>query len=88
MKDPLIISEDPWLEPYKEVILNRMRLASEKKKNLLPHNVSSLYDFANGHHSFGCFEDSGLIVFREWLPNAKDVFLIGDFSQWIRPHQY
>ena len=25
-----------------------------------------------------------MLVFREWLPNAEEVYLIGDFNGWSR----
>jgi 1,4-alpha-glucan branching enzyme len=82
MKQPLIVQQDPWLTPFKDVIKQRMNLTDAKKKELLQDKHPNLSDFANGHHSFGCFKEHGSILFREWLPNARQVFLIGDFSQW------
>lgn len=29
-------------------------------------------------------DDQEVMVFREWLPNAEEVHLIGDFNQWTR----
>ncbi len=47
---------------------------------------SSLADFANGYKWFGFQRDEGLSGwwFREWLPQAQDVFLFGDFNGWQR----
>jgi len=82
MKDPQIIIQDSWLAPFKNVIKHRMHKMEDKRNQLLHKNLTNLSDFANGHHSFGCFAEPDFLVFRDWLPNAKQVFLIGDFSQW------
>ncbi len=76
---------DAWLEPFKDVIKHRIERAENKKNELLGGKYKNLSGFANGYLSFGCFKDKNSIVFREWLPNAKKVFLIGDFSNW-QPH--
>lgn len=47
-------------------------------------NEGGLYKFAEGYKIFGMnrnAEDTGF-VFREYLPSAKQVFLIGEFNNW------
>ncbi len=82
MKLPRLIQNDPWLNPYKDVIKHRTINAETKREELLNKKHKDLSDFANGHLSFGCFADHEAIIFREWLPNATRVCLIGDFSDW------
>lgn len=82
MKLLKLVQDDPWLTPFKDVVKHRT-LRTESKWNELVHNRhKSLSDFANGHLTFGCFEVKGTLIFREWLPNAQKVYLIGDFSNW------
>ena len=43
-----IIKNDPWLEPYKDIIYRRYQRALEKEKELT-RGCNSLSEFANGH---------------------------------------
>ena len=82
MKLLKLVQNDPWLSPYKDVVKHRVEKTKNKKDELLHNRHKSLSDFANGHLSFGCFYDNNSFIFRDWLPNAKKVFLIGEFNNW------
>ena len=82
-KDYEIIDIDPWLAPYKNDIHLRMSRYSEVKNRLLS-NKGTVSDFANGFLYFGFHKEADGWVFREWLPGADDVHLIGDFNGWDR----
>lgn len=82
MKLPKIVEQDEWLKPYSSVIERRFQKALDTKKKLLGKTYKSLRDFAKGYKNFGCQIENGKIIFREWLPNAEKVFLIGDFNTW------
>lgn len=84
---PAIIEKDPWLEPFKEVILNRIQLAIDKEKELLG-DFESLKDFANGHMFFGLHKIDNNWIIREWIPNATEVYLIGDCNNWQKSDAY
>jgi len=90
MKLPNLIQMDPWLEPFKNVIKHRIQKKTTKLEQLAGSNNLKLVDFANGYLSFGCFRDHDQIVIREWLPNASEVFLLGDFSGWksVEPYRF
>ena len=77
-----LIKNDPWLEPFSPVIEHRHQSALEKEKELCGKK-STLSDFADGYLYFGLHrtEKDGWII-REWAPNATEIFLIGDFSDW------
>lgn len=77
-----LIKNDPWLEPFLPVIEHRHQSALEKEKELCGKK-STLSDFADGYLYFGLHrtEKDGWII-REWAPNATEIFLIGDFSDW------
>ncbi len=51
MKTPTLISNDPWLEPYREAIVRRMEKALAREKVLA--GEESLQSFASGHLWFG-----------------------------------
>lgn len=86
-KTKTIWEHDPWLEPYQQTIINRMKAAREKEHNLLG-TEGSLSDFANGHHYFGLHRTAKGWVFREWAPNATAIFLVGSFSGWEEREEY
>jgi len=87
MKIPKLVQNDSWLNPYKDIIKNRIKKTKNKKKELLS-NTDGLSEFANGYLSFGCFNIDNTIVIREQLPNAIEVFLIGDFSNWLPDNNF
>ncbi|CAJ1374066.1 unnamed protein product [Effrenium voratum] len=50
----------------------------------LEKNEGGIEQFAEGYKIFGFIRDDekGGFTYREWLPNAKQVFLIGGFNDW------
>ncbi|HKK68585.1 MAG TPA: hypothetical protein VJ946_10245, partial [Bacteroidales bacterium] len=86
-KTKTIWEHDPWLEPYQQTIISRMKAAREKENNLLGQE-KTLSDFANGHHYFGLHRTAKGWVFREWAPNATAIFLVGSFSGWEEREDY
>lgn len=84
LKTPYQITEiDPWLAPHSGDIELRMDRFKEKRYQLVG-NAESLVEFANGYLYFGFHRTKNGWVFREWLPGADEVRLIGDFNQWNR----
>ncbi|MCM1111414.1 MAG: alpha amylase C-terminal domain-containing protein [Clostridium sp.] len=77
-----IIKDDPWLEPFAEAIEGRHEDALRKEQELCS-GAGSLDNFANAHNYFGMHrQPDGSWTFREWAPNATEIYLIGDFSNW------
>lgn len=87
MNKPRLVLNDPWLEPFSEHIVKRQQNAKKKEKELL-NNIKSLGDFATGYMYFGLHKTNSGWVFREWAPNAQEIFLIGDFSDWKQTPQF
>ena len=81
MDTPLLIKNDPWLKTYESAIKGRLEYTKKREKELVGEN-STLMDFANGHLFFGCHKTKTHWIFREWAPNATNLCLIGDFSNW------
>ena len=80
MKVPGIVKSDSWLGQYTQVIQERMKRVQHKKEELA--GEAKLSSFATGHLYFGLHRISGNWVFREWAPNASEIYLIGDFNKW------
>jgi 1,4-alpha-glucan branching enzyme len=80
-KELQILKNDPWLEPFAQVIEGRHGDV-ERKEQELCNGGGTLSDFANAHNFFGLHRDGQNWVFREWAPNATDIYLVGTFNDW------
>ena len=74
-----IIEKDPYLKPYAGHIEYRNFLIENTEK-MLTKGEKSLAEFASGHEYFGLHFTGDNWIFREWAPNAKSIYLIGDIS--------
>ncbi|MDR0681441.1 MAG: alpha amylase C-terminal domain-containing protein [Dysgonamonadaceae bacterium] len=88
MKALELIQNDPWLEPYRSAIERRYTYFLQKEKELTQNGKVSLSDFASGYLYFGLHPTNAGWVFREWAPNATEIYLIGDFNQWQEQPEY
>ena len=82
-----IIESDPWLEPYSAAIEGRHQHAIDKELELT-NGKSTLSDFATGYLYFGLHRTDKGWTFREWAPNAKEIYIIGDFNGWKENGDY
>ncbi len=73
--------DDPWLEPWKRVILERYRAALLRYHDLAGPG-GTLYESVNSHLFYGFHREGDDVVFREWAPNAEAIWLIGDMNGW------
>jgi len=78
-----ILSIDPWLKPYANEIDMRMERYNDIRKKLLSEKTD-LVSFANGYMFYGFQRTDSGWIYREWLPGADEVHLIGDFNEWNR----
>lgn len=76
-----ILKNDPWLNPYSQILEARNEGTVKLKKRLCK-NAGSLKSFASGHLYYGLHKSDREWVFREWAPNAWNIFLVGDFNNW------
>ncbi|MBO4229848.1 MAG: alpha amylase C-terminal domain-containing protein [Clostridia bacterium] len=75
-----LLQEDPYLTPYEsELELQLERLARVRSAVLKDRSPS---EFANGYLYYGFQKAETEWIFREWLPAADRVFLMGDFNGW------
>jgi 1,4-alpha-glucan branching enzyme len=86
-KIPVIVKNDPWLEPYSEIIYRRELKVTEKVIELTDER-QTLSDFATGYLYFGLHRSPDGWIFREWAPNANKIFLVGDFNEWKESAKY
>lgn len=84
----MLIISDPWLKPYKNYLQHRFEKVMQYKCRLTDNDLMSLSDFANGHEYFGLHHTADGWVFREWAPNATQLFLVGDANGWKTTEEY
>ena len=82
---PLIVQRDSWLIPHTKEIQDRI----VRFGNTLEHikrDYTSLSEFASAYKYMGLHFDAlaNGWRYREWAPNAREVYLIGDFNNWDR----
>ena len=86
MHIPGIILKDPWLKPFQEIILKREERARQKEKELT--GDKKLVDFATGYLFFGLHKTNNNWIFREWAPNARKIYIIGEFTNWEENEEF
>ena len=76
---------DPWLSPFKDALRSRYSHAQKWIKTI-DETEGGLDKFSKGFTKYGLnMLENGDIVYREWAPNAKEAYLIGDFSMTYSP---
>ena len=83
-----LVRDDSWLEPFEQAIRGRHDHALWKIAQLTKNGKKTLSDFASGHLYFGLHKLAKGWVFREWAPNATEIYLIGDFNNWQESEKY
>ena len=83
-----LVKNDAYLEPYEDAIRGRHDHYLWKLNQLTGNGRKTLTDFANGHEYYGLHKLSKGWVFREWAPNATEIYLVGDFNGWQETERY
>ena len=76
-----ILELNPQLQAFSGDIDLRMSSYYDTKKRILP-NGGTLNEFANAHDYFGIHHVKGGWVYREWAPQAHQLYLEGEFNNW------
>ena len=81
----LIVKNDPWLAPMAGAVADRF-IRYINRSLEIEENQGGIVNFANRHKYLGINYDKTKkgFFYREWAPNAKALFLIGDFNDWNR----
>ncbi len=74
------LRDDFALYNFGGIIDHRKHKTEEIKKRLC--GDGSLADFASGHEYFGLHKTKKGWVLREWAPNASEIYVVGEFSDW------
>ena len=76
-----LLQNDSYLKPFEKTIGRRLLKIESLEKRLTGEKIK-LADFASGHEYFGLHFQDNQWILREWAPNAKRIFLIGDMTGW------
>ena len=83
-----LVENDGYLEPYEDVIRGQHEYVVSKLNQLTENGKKTLSDFANGYEYYGLHKTDCGWIFREWAPNATDIYLVGDFNDWKEVAKY
>ncbi|MCL2294362.1 MAG: alpha amylase C-terminal domain-containing protein [Spirochaetes bacterium] len=75
-----IIKADGYLEPYSAIIEKRHKNYLLVKDRIAGYKALS--EYACGHFYYGVQKKGKNIIFREWAPNASEIYLISELSNW------
>lgn len=81
--EPKTITDiDAYLKPDVAAIIQRHSSFRKWKETFDKHEGG--YDkFTKGYHKYGLnVGPKNEVIYKEWAPNAKEAFLIGDFSEY------
>ena len=80
-----MVERDEWLHPVADKVAERHNRYLARM-SAIQQQAGSIVDYANGYLYYGWQWDEALDGwwFREWLPEAYDVFIFGDFNSWQR----
>ena len=76
-----LIELNPQLQSFAGDIDLRMFLYRATKARILKEG-QTLNDFANAHEYYGFHHVEGGWYYREWAPNAHQLYLEGEFNNW------
>lgn len=78
-----LINIDPWLKPAEKNLTERHRRFVNKLSGIEKKH-GSISEYSNGYMYYGINHNkaNNTFTYREWAPNAKKLFLTGDFNDW------
>lgn len=83
-----LLKKDKWLKPFASEVEDRYNYIRDKKEVLTQDDAVLLKDFATGHKYFGLHKTSTHWILREWVPNVKNIYLIGNINNWQKSEDF
>ena len=83
-----LLQRDPWLRPYASVIEQRHAYAKHRRARIIRGQHRTLPEAADAHLRYGLHLNEQGWTAREWAPNATQMFLVGDFTDWQERPEY
>lgn len=76
-----ILQDLPWLYNWKGGLEHRQNCFNGARQRI-EREFGSLTDFADAYKTYGVHKVEGGISYKEWAPNARELYLLGDFNNW------
>jgi len=77
------VNIDPFIKKYKKDISKRYNLLQSTIKKI--DESEGLEIFTTSYKTYGLHvSQNNDVVGKEWIPNARSVFLFGEFNNWIK----
>src|SRR5574344_98683 len=89
----MIFDRDPYLMPFKKAITARYQRVILARDTFAGCG-SQLKSVVNNHIYYGIHKEKEegtgkwMRVFREWAPNATNIWVIGDFNGWKKSAEW
>ncbi len=80
--------KDPYLAPFVPVIISRQKHALSVESALKKAGNGSLIAFCDYHHRFGLHLETEGWLFREWAPNAREIYILCEASGWEKQEDF
>ena len=77
----MIFDNDAYLEPFKKQITNRYARLIIRRNEIAGYG-KKIKDAINNHLYYGVHREGDCWAFREYAPNAVEIFVKGDFTDW------
>ncbi len=82
-----LFQNDEYLKPYEREIRRRYGVFKQQL-DIIDQNENGILEFTASYKRFGYHVDANNNVnFLEWAPNAKNIYVRGDFSKLITDYQ-
>lgn len=86
-KSSELVKLDPYLETHEDTIIQR-NLNFQKKIAEIERDYGDFDKFCHWHSELGFHIEKNHYIFREWAPNAQEMFLIGECNNWKESNNF
>ncbi|MBQ0006800.1 MAG: alpha amylase C-terminal domain-containing protein [Alistipes sp.] len=83
----MFYDRDSYLAPYVGILRHRYESLMLSKEEMAGYG-RGLSDSANNHLFYCAHLENGMMVFREWAPNATAIYLLGDCNGWRKDEDF
>jgi hypothetical protein len=78
--------EEMYDQLCEEIAVIHKKLKAKKEE--IAGKRGKLSKAINNHIYYGVHQEGDFIYFREWAPNAKEIYVIGDFNGWSKDIEF
>ena len=86
-KVEMFYERDSYLHPYARAIRERYMQTIIRRDEIAGYG-GRIADHVNNHLYYGVHKEGGEWCFREYAPNARRIYVTGDFNGWRKLPEY